>query len=211
MKRVFVIGLAGGSGSGKTTILQRLQQGPWAESLVTLPHDAYYRNRSDMPAEVRETLNWDHPDALDNALYLSHVDALCNGQSIEMPVYDFREHVRTSQTIRIEPRPILLLDGILLLAIAPIRQRLDLRVYVDTPADLRILRRLARDVQERGRTVQGVTEQYIRTVRPMHEQFVEPGRSLAHLVIPWELHNEPAVEVLQARIAAWLVSYPPHK
>jgi uridine kinase len=211
MKRVFVIGIAGGSGSGKTTLLERLCSGPWAESLAILPHDAYYRNRQDMPAVVRETLNWDHPDALDNELYLDHVDALSQGRAIEMPIYDFRAHVRTSQTVRIEPRPVLILDGILLLAIAAIRERLDLRVYVDTPADLRILRRLARDVSERGRTVEGVTEQYIRTVRPMHEQYVEPGRALAHLVIPWELHNEPAVEVLQARIAAWVVGCPPRR
>jgi uridine kinase len=209
MKKVFVIGIAGGSGSGKTTLLERLRTGPWADSLVTLPHDAYYRNGTDMPREVRETLNWDHPDALDNELYLEHVEALCRGQGVEVPVYDFRLHARTAQTVRVEPRPVLLLDGILLLTIAALRARLDLRVYVDTPADLRILRRMARDVRERGRTVEGVTEQYIRTVRPMHEQFVEPGRALAHLVIPWELHNDPAVEVLQARIAAWLISSPP--
>jgi uridine kinase len=209
MKTVFVIGIAGGSGSGKTTLLERLRTGPWADSLVTLPHDAYYRNGTDIPPEMRETLNWDHPDVLDNALYLSHVSALCLGQAVEMPIYDFRHHARTNQTVRIEPRPVLLLDGILLLAIPAIRERLDLRVYVDTPADLRILRRLARDVRERGRTVEGVTEQYLHTVRPMHEQFVEPGRALAHLVIPWELHNEPAVEVLQARIAAWLISCRP--
>jgi uridine kinase len=209
MREVVVIGIAGGSGSGKSTLLEKLRSGPWGFALATLPHDAYYRNGADMPAAIRSTQNWDHPDALDTDLYIQHINMLCNHQPVDMPVYDFHHHQRLPQTILVEPRPVLLLDGILLLAIPALRERVHLRVFVDTPADLRILRRLARDVLQRGRTVEGVTEQYIRSVRPMHEQFVEPSRYHAHLVIPWELHNNPAVEVLEAQIAAWLVSSPP--
>jgi uridine kinase len=204
MPRALVIGIAGGSGSGKTTLLERLTAGPFATAITVLPHDAYYLNRADMPPAVRDTLNFDHPESLDNDLFVRHLDALCAGHAVEQPVYDFRTHTRTDRTVRVEPRPVLLLDGILLLAVPEVVARLDLRVFVDTPADLRILRRLARDVSERGRTVEGVTQQYIRTVRPMHERYVEPSRATAHLVIPWEEHNGPAVEVLEARIAAWV-------
>jgi uridine kinase len=204
MPRALVIGIAGGSGSGKTTLLERLTGGPFGHAITVLPHDAYYLNRADMPPAVRDELNFDHPESLDNDLFVRQLDALAAGHAVEQPVYDFYTHTRTDRTVRIEPRPVLLLDGILLLAVPEIVARLDLRVFVDTPADLRILRRLARDVSERGRTVEGVTQQYIRTVRPMHERYVEPGRATAHLVIPWELHNGPAVEVLEARVAAWV-------
>ncbi|MGL4553740.1 MAG: uridine kinase [Gemmataceae bacterium] len=208
MPRAFVIGIAGGSGSGKTTLLERLLGGPFGPSVAVLPHDAYYLDRADMPPAVRDALNFDHPDSLDNALFVRHLEELRAGRAVEQPVYDFRTHARTERTVRVEPRPVLLLDGILLLAVPEVAARLDLRVFVDTPADLRVLRRLARDVSERGRTVEGVTEQYVRTVRPMHERYVEPGRATAHLVIPWESHNGPAVEVLEARIGARVVSAP---
>lgn len=204
MSRVFVIGIAGGSGSGKTTLLDCLQSGPWGDQVTTLPHDAYYRNRADMPADVRDALNWDHPEALDNALYVRHIDRLREGHAVEQPVYDFATHARTGRTVRRVPRPVLLLEGILLLAVPEVRDRIDLRVFVDTPADLRLLRRLTRDVRDRGRTVESVAEQYLGTVRHMHERYVEPTRCLAHLVVPWELDNRPAVEALEARIAACL-------
>lgn len=208
MARALVIGIAGGSGSGKSTLIERLAGGPSAAAVAVLPHDAYYLDRAAMPPAVRDALNFDHPDSLDNALFVRHIDELVDGRAVDVPVYDFHTHSRTARTRRVEARPVLLLDGILLLAVPEVAARLDLRVFVDTPADLRILRRLARDVSERGRTVEGVTEQYVRTVRPMHERYVEPGRSAAHVVIPWELHNDAAVELLEARISGWLVSGP---
>lgn len=202
MSRAFVIGIAGGSGSGKSTLVDRLLSGPWGQYVTALPHDAYYRNRADMPADVRDALNWDHPEALDNDLYVQHVDQLRAKAAVEQPVYDFATHSRTDRTVRREPRPVLLLEGILLLVVPAVRERIDLRVFVDTPADLRFLRRLMRDVRDRGRTVDSVAEQYMLTVRRMHEMYVEPTRALAHLIVPWEMDNQPAVAALEASIAA---------
>jgi uridine kinase len=199
----FVLGIAGGSGSGKSSLVEQLRASAHGEHLAVLPHDAYYFNAPDMPESVRGAGNWDHPDSLDSALYVAHVDALRAGHAVEQPVYDFTRHARSGRSLRIEPRPVLLLEGILLLAIPEIRQRIDLRVYVDTPAEERILRRVLRDVAERGRTVESVAQQFRTTVRPMHDQFVEPSRAHAHLIIPWDWQTDPrpAVEVLLARIA----------
>jgi uridine kinase len=200
----FVIGVTGGSGSGKSTLIRLLREGPLGGQIAVIGHDAYYLNRADMPTPVREANNWDHPDALDNALFLRHINALASGEPIEQPVYDFSAHARSAQVLHVEARPVLVLDGILLLAVAEVRRRLDLAVFVDTPADLRLVRRVMRDVAERGRSVESVMEQYLATVRPMHELFVEPGRQHADLIVPWGIHNQRAVEVLAARIAAHL-------
>lgn len=197
---MFTLGIAGGSGSGKTTILDRILRGPVGAAVVLLPHDAYYLSRVDMPADVRDSENWDHPDALDNELFVRHLDELKAGRAIDRPVYNFATHSRAIETIRLEPRPVLLVDGILLFAIPTIRDRLDLRVFVDTPADLRIVRRLVRDINERGRTVESVTDQYVQTVRPMHDQFVEPSRRAANVIIPWEFHNASAVKMVESTI-----------
>lgn len=197
---MFVLGIAGGSGSGKTTIVDRILRGPVGEFVSLVPHDAYYLSRSEMPAVIRSAENWDHPDALDNQLFCRHLDELREGRTVARPVYNFSIHSRSPETVALPARPVLLVDGILLFAIPEIRRRLDLKIYVDTPADLRILRRLVRDVQERGRTIDSVTDQYQHTVRPMHDQFVEPSKKFADVVIPWEFRNEEAIRLIEARI-----------
>lgn len=195
---MFVIGIAGGSGSGKTTLVERLLAE--SGSVSHLPHDAYYRNREDMPDPLRDHPNWDHPDTLDSDLFIQHMDALKHGHGILRPTYDFTLHRRAELTVPVRPGPVLLVEGILLFAIKSIRKRIDLKVYIDTPADLRILRRMQRDVSERGRKVDDVVEQYHASVRPMHDQYVEPSKRFADVVIPWELHNPPAVSLLAAKV-----------
>jgi uridine kinase len=197
---MFTIGIAGGSGSGKSTLVEQLLRRDLGPHVAHLPHDAYYRNWADMPPSVRSANNWDHPDALDTTLYVAHVDALKAGRAVDRPVYDFAHHARADTVIRVDPRPVLLLEGILLFHLPEVRDRTDLKVYVETPADLRILRRLVRDVRERGRSVESVVEQYHATVRPMHFVFVEPTKAFADVVVPWESHNEPAVSLLAARV-----------
>lgn len=197
---MFLLGIAGGSGSGKTTIVDRLLRGPVGGAVSLVPHDAYYRSRHDMPDAVREVENWDHPDAIDNDLFCQHLDELKAGRDVDRPVYNFATHTRSPESIRLESRPVLLVDGLLLFAIPEIRKRLDLKIFVDTPADLRVVRRLVRDVNERGRTVESVTDQYQRTVRQMHDQFVEPSRKYADVIIPWEYHNDVAIRLIEARI-----------
>ena len=199
--RPFVIGVAGGSGSGKTTVVDLLRTSRFGDGLSVLPHDAYYLNREHMPDAVRDLENWDHPAALDHGLYLQHLDELLAGRAVEAPVYDFAEHRRSEQTRPVLPRRVLVLEGILLFAVPEICERIDLRVFVETPADLRVVRRTVRDLRERGRTLEFAMRQYETTVRPMHQQFVEPSRQQAHLIIPWIAHNPPAVELLLARIA----------
>jgi uridine kinase len=197
---MFVIGIAGGTGSGKTTIVSRLARSGLAGQISLLPHDAYYHSGDRMPTHLKHDDNWDHPDALDTQHFVEQVDQLLAGRAVERPVYDFATHSRAPQTVRVEPRPVLLLEGLLLLAVPEVRQRLNLGVYIDTPADLRVTRRVRRDVAERGRTVESVVHQYEHTVRPMHERFVEPSRQYAHLVVPWVFHNEPAIDALLARL-----------
>jgi len=200
MAETFVIGIAGGSGSGKTTLVERILSSGHRDQISFLPHDHYYFNRDQMPESVRAQNNWDHPDTLDSDLFVQHIDCLLGGQPVERPIYDFASHSRGTQTVVVESRPVLLLEGILLLAVPAIRERIHLRVYVDTPADLRIVRRMLRDIRDRGRTIQSVTDQYQATVRPMHELFVEPSRTHAHLIVPWIFHNDEAIRVLLARI-----------
>jgi uridine kinase len=199
---MFVIGIAGGSGSGKSTLVDQLVRGDGGGAVAVLRHDAYYRNRADMPEAVRATDNWDHPDALDTGLFVAHIDTLRAGQPVTCPVYDFTTHTRSPATVRIDPRPVLLVEGLLLFAVPAVRERIDLRVFVDTPADLRLARRVARDVAERGRTAQSVVEQYLRTVRPMHHRYVQPSRRHAHVQVPWVDYNPRAVSLLAAQIAA---------
>ncbi len=198
---MFVIGIAGGSGSGKTTLVERLLRHRDCQDVLSfLPHDAYYLNPADMPEAIRTAHNWDHPLSLDNRLFVEHLDALRGDRAVARPVYDFASHSRSAATVRVEPRPVLLLEGILLLAVTEVRERIDLRVFVDTPADLRFLRRVLRDTKERKRSVESIVEQYQTTVRPMHQEFVEPSRIHAHAIIPWETDNGEAVELLAARI-----------
>lgn len=197
---VIVPGIAGGSGSGKSTIVHRLLNGPLAAQICHLSHDSYYKDLSLLPRLPDGAGNWDHPEALDNQLFIEHLDALLSGKPVRQPIYDFTTHTRRSAVAEIHPRPILLVEGILLLAIPQIRERLGLKIFVDTPPDLRLLRRTLRDIQERGRSITSVAEQYQLTVRPMHEQFVEPSRQHADVLIPWVHENPAALQLLTARL-----------
>ena len=199
------IGIGGGSGSGKSTLVEKLLAAV-GDVVVHLPHDAYYRNRTEMPEHVRTTENWDHPDALDTGLFLEHLRELQAGRAIRKPKYDFGMHSRKPVAKLLEPRPVILVEGILVLAIPEIRACLDLNVFVEAPADIRLLRRFLRDSAERGRDLAGIAGQYLHTVREMHARYVEPSKSHAHLVVPWERHNDHAVEVLvnHVRVAGCL-------
>ena len=201
LESTLVIGIAGGSGSGKTTLADHLLNGPFGAQICRLTHDSYYRNFDQLPRLPDGSGNWDHPDSLDNQLFLRHAEMLRMGHPVPRPIYNFANHERQAETVALQPNRILLLEGILLLAIPEIRDHIDLRIYVDTPADLRILRRTLRDIDERGRSARSVAEQYQQTVRPMHEAFVEPSRYHAHIWIPWLSHNQPALDLLNSRIA----------
>lgn len=197
-----VIGIAGGSGSGKTTIVERLLRGPFSDHVSLLSLDSYYLDAAQVPTIEGSGQNWDHPQALDDAMYLAHISQLLNGEPVEQPVYDFAHDCRTIRTIEVLPRTILLLEGILLFAIPSIVETIDLRVFVDTPVDIRLIRRTVRDIEQRGRTIRSVAKQYEQTVRPMHEQFVEATKFSAHIVIPWLNDNDGAIELLRSRIGA---------
>lgn len=190
--RPLVIGIAGGSGSGKTTIASAVVTEVGSDQVAVLEHDSYYRNLEGLTLEERSRINYDHPDSLETELLVLHIEALLEGRQVERPVYDFAQHLRSSDTVRIEPSPVIVVDGILVLADPQLRALLDLKVFVDTDADLRVLRRLQRDIEERGRTMESVIRQYLATVRPMHLQFVEPSKVYADLIIP-EGYNRGAV------------------
>lgn len=200
MGNVTVIGIAGGSGSGKSTLVQLLLQSQIGDRIAVLPHDAYYHSVANLPEPLRSSENWDHPETIDNDLYAQHVDRLVAGSDVERPEYDFATHSRMASTVVVNAGPILLLEGILLFAIPAIASRVNLRVFIDTPAEERLARRLRRDVAERGRSIDSVLNQFRNSVRPMHDLFVEPSRKMAHLVIPWDWQHDPkpSVEVLLA-------------
>ncbi|MGE0101107.1 MAG: uridine kinase [Blastocatellales bacterium] len=195
-----IIGICGGTGSGKTTVARRILETVSSEHVAFLQHDSYYRNLGDMPLELRHSINFDHPDALDNELFVNHIRALKAGEAIDMPVYDFSTHQRRIDSIRVEPKPILIIEGILILADPALRELMDIRIFVDTAGDLRFIRRLQRDVQERGRDVEMVIRQYLETVRPMHEQFVEPSKRYADVIIPEGGYNEVGIDLISGRI-----------
>jgi uridine kinase len=199
-----IIGICGGTGSGKTTVARRILDNVRDECVIFLQQDSYYRNLGDMPIELRHQINFDHPDALDNDLFINHVKALRAGEAIEMPVYDFSKHARKNETIRIEPKPILIIEGILIFVDAALRELMDIKIFVDTADDLRFVRRLQRDVHERGRTVELVIKQYLDTVRPMHEQFVEPSKRFADVIIPEGGYNEVGIDLISGKIQAQL-------
>jgi uridine kinase len=200
MARPVVIGMAGGTGSGKTTLAARIAESLAEQDVVGINHDAYYLDRSDLPAEERAALNYDHPAAFDNALLIAHLDRLLEGERVDRPVYSFVEHERLSETVRVEPCPVILLEGILVLENGELRRRMDIRIFVDCDEDERLIRRLRRDVRERGRTIPAVIDQYLSTVKPMHQQFVEPSKRYADLIVPRGGHNRVALEMILARI-----------
>jgi uridine kinase len=199
-----VIGIAGGSGSGKTTVASHLLQRVGAERIAYLPHDAYYKDLSSLPPRQRAEVNFDHPDSLENALLCAHITALKHGQGIELPIYDFTTHTRTAQFIPIPPRRVILVEGILLFAEPALRGMFDVKIFVDTDSDLRFIRRLQRDIAERGRTRESVVHQYLTTVRPMHLEFVEPSKRYADIIIPEGGYNEVALDMVVARITSLL-------
>lgn len=201
--RPLVIGIAGGSGSGKTTIAEAMARELGPDRAVLILHDAYYRDQSDRPLEERAQQNYDHPEALETGLLVRHVRALLGGEAVEQPVYDFRTHTRLAETRRVQPRRVILIEGVLALADPALRELMDLKIFVDTDPDIRFMRRLRRDLNERGRSMDSVFQQYLATVRPMHIQFVEPSRAFADLVIP-EGYNTGAVGTVLAMVREFL-------
>jgi uridine kinase len=193
--RTIVIGLAGGSGSGKTTIAEALVDA--IEGVAYFRHDDYYRHRPELTFEERTKVNYDHPDSLETSLLVSHLKALRSGHPIERPVYDFTTHTRASETVVVAPAPVVVVEGILVLAEAELRALMDLKIYVDTDADLRLARRLERDLHERGRTADSVLTQYLTTVRPMHMDFVEPSKQHADMIIPGGLQVGAVATVIE--------------
>lgn len=196
----YFVGVVGGTGSGKTTVARRLREALPEGSAATLQHDAYYRHRPELSLDERDRLNFDHPDSLDNELLLVHLKALRQGQAIEVPQYDFSTHLRLPETRRVEPAPIILVEGILLFADADLRACFDAKIYVDTDADIRILRRIERDIDLRGRSFEQIRDQYYATVRPMHLQFVEPSKRWADVIIPEGGHNRVALDMIVSKL-----------
>jgi uridine kinase len=192
----FVIGVAGGSGSGKTTVVRRIVDSLGLEHVTLLQHDRYYRDRNDLRLEERAALNYDHPNSLETDLLVRHVQELKSGKSIEVPTYDFTRHARLSERETVQPRRALIVEGILVFTDAALRDLMDIKVFVDTDSDTRFIRRLQRDVAERGRTMESVIDQYLNTVRPMHLEFVEPSKRYADVIIPLGGHNTVAVDLL---------------
>ncbi len=192
----FVIGVAGGSGSGKTTVVRRIVESLGPDHVTLLDHDRYYRDRNDLRLEERAALNYDHPDALETDLLVRHVRELKAGRAVDVPQYDFTRHARLSQTETFEPRRALIVEGILIFTDAALRDLMDIKVFVDTDSDTRFIRRLQRDVAQRGRTVDSVIEQYQSTVKPMHLEFVERSKRYADVIIPLGGHNAVAIELL---------------
>jgi uridine kinase len=198
------IGVAGGSGSGKTTVVRALMEAVGPGNAAFLPHDAYYRDYSHLSLEDRTSVNWDHPNSLQTELMVGHLASLVASQPVEIPIYDFRTYTRLEETERLEPRPVIIVEGILILVERDLRDLLDIKVFVDTDSDLRFIRRLQRDVSERARSVNSVVEQYLRTVRPMHLDFVEPSKRYADLIIPEGGFNRVAIDMLVARVRSVL-------
>lgn len=199
-----VIGIAGGSGSGKTTVSQAILERVGRERIAYLPHDAYYKDLSQMAPEKRHEVNFDHPHSLESELMTEHILKLKNWESIEMPVYDFKNHVRTNQVRTIAPHGVILVEGILIFGEKCLRELFNVKIFVDTDTDLRFIRRLSRDISERGRSTESVINQYLNTVRPMHLEFVEPSKRYADVIIPEGGFNVVAMDMVIARIESLL-------
>ena len=199
-----VIGIAGGSGSGKTTVAQTILQRVGPDRISFLQHDAYYKDLSGLPPVQRAEVNFDHPNSLENELLIWHIQQLKKGKVVEVPIYDFSIHSRTDRTFKVEPRSVILVEGILIFAETTLRELFDVKIFVDTDSDLRFIRRLQRDISERGRTTESVIKQFLATVRPMHLDFVEPSKRYADVIIPEGGFNTAALDMLVARIETML-------
>ncbi len=198
--RTLVIGICGGTGSGKTTITDRIIAALSEESVLVLQQDHYYKDLPHLPFDERAKQNFDHPNSMDTPLLAEHVRRLTEGHSVERPVYDFTQHRRLSQTVRLEPRPALIIEGILIFENKALRELMNIKIFVDTDADLRFIRRLDRDIRERGRTVESVVDQYLATVRPMHMEFIEPSKRYADVIIPEGGYNEVGIDLVIQKI-----------
>jgi len=205
MKNIpLVIGVAGGTGSGKTTVANVILNRVGENKIAYLPHDAYYRDLGDLPYDQKAAMNFDHPNSLETELMIEHIKILKKGIPVDIPVYDFSIHSRTNKTIRVEPHPVVVVEGILLFADKELRELLDIRIFVDTDPDIRFIRRLQRDITERGRTTEMVIQQYLSTVRPMHLEFVESSKRYANVIIPEGGLNQVAMDMVIARIESLL-------
>ncbi|NPA93048.1 MAG: uridine kinase [Chloroflexi bacterium] len=199
-----VIGIAGGTGSGKTTVARVILDRVGEGHIAYLPHDAYYKDNGHLPLSERIKINYDHPDSLETSLLIQHIQMLREGKPVERPVYDFTTHTRTSETVTVLPRPIIMVEGILLFYEPELRKLFDVKIYVDTDPDIRFIRRLRRDITERGRTMESVIDQYLNTVRPMHLEFVEPSKRYADIIIPEGGFNRVALDMVVARVDSLL-------
>lgn len=198
--KTLVIGVAGGSGSGKTTVVRRIVENIGDSQVIVLEHDRYYRDRNDLRFEERAALNYDHPDSLETDLLVQHVEALRDGRAVDVPMYDFARYARKPATEPVAPRRAIIVEGILIYTDAALRRLMDVKVFVDTDDDTRFIRRLQRDISERGRTVQSVIDQYLSTVKPMHLEFVEPSKRYADIILPQGGHNAVAIDMLMTLI-----------
>ena len=198
--RPLIIGIAGGSGSGKSTVARKVAEALRPGSVAAVDMDAYYRNFAHLPLEERRVINWDHPDVFDWELLTTQLAMLADGQPIEKPVYDFVTHTRSAETVRVSPCEVVLIDGILLFAEESVRQLCDVKIFVDADADIRLIRRIRRDIRKRGRPLDDILDQYLATVQPMHLQFVEPSKRYADIIVPRGGHNPVAIEMLVAKI-----------
>ena len=194
-----IIGVAGGTGSGKTTLAENIARA-FGDRVAVITHDSYYRAQNDMSYEERCKQNYDHPDAFETDLLCEHLDALARGEAIDMPVYDYTVYNRSSRTERVEPRAVVILEGILIFCDERLREKMDLKIFVDTDADERILRRIARDTKERGRSLDSVIDQYLTTVKPMHDAFVEPYKRYADIIVPGGGSNPAALDMIITRV-----------
>lgn len=195
-----LIGIAGGTGSGKTTVARAIYDRVGRDRIEWISHDSYYRNFEGLNAEEKHKINFDHPDSLESELLARHLDVLCKGSSVDVPMYDFATHSRKSDTQHVEPRKVIIVEGILVLAEPELRKRIDIKLFVDTPPDIRFVRRLMRDIRSRGRSLESVVEQYVTTVRPMHEEFVEPSKRYADIIIPEGGENMVAIDAIISRV-----------
>ncbi|NQD65501.1 uridine kinase [Bacillus haikouensis] len=195
-----VIGVAGGSGSGKTSVTKAIYEQFQGHSILMLQQDYYYKDQANLPFEERLKTNYDHPLAFDNDLLIEHLTELINHQAVDKPVYDYKMHTRSEETILVEPKDVIILEGILVLEDERLRNLMDIKLYVDTDADLRIIRRMLRDIKERGRSIDSVIDQYITVVRPMHNQFIEPTKRYADVIIPEGGHNHVAIDLMVTKI-----------
>ncbi|WP_433743325.1 uridine kinase [Falsibacillus pallidus] len=195
-----VIGVAGGSGSGKTSVTKAIYEHFTGHSILMIEQDYYYKDQSELPFEERLKTNYDHPLAFDNDLLIEHLKSLLNYEAVEKPVYDYTIHTRSDETITVEPKDVIIIEGILVLEDERLRNLMDIKLYVDTDADLRIIRRMLRDIKERGRTMDSVIDQYINVVRPMHNQFIEPTKRYADIIIPEGGHNHVAIDLMVTKI-----------